>query len=72
MTSLLQKRLERLQNRPTAYEIIVTCPETGRRYLLTDPITGKTGTGQKWQIRKSGRTQRQAFLEGELTWIVDA
>ena len=109
MTDLMTKRLGRLRNRPTAYEIVATCEATGERYLLTyairwtwrvmrsvvserrdeleratgvrpndwqrgdkvtDPITGKDSQDRVWQIRKSGRTQRESYLSGEVPWVV--
>ena len=110
MDATLEKRLTRLQNCPTKYEIIVECVDDGLKYLLVysarwtravsrseiqrfindietvtgvspkewkcgnrvgDPITGTSIDGREWRIRKSGRTQRDAYCNGELPWIVD-
>lgn len=38
---------------------------------VADPITGRDAQGHTWKIRKSGRTQRECYCEGELPWIVD-
>lgn len=114
MNAELERKLTRIQNRPTLYEVVVEHvenPADGPRFLLCytdrwtrraiiesvskrareiylatkvededwkfgshvrDPITGTDADGVEWQIRKSGRTQRDAFCNGELTWIVDA
>lgn len=110
-SATLTKRLARLQNRPTGYEIVVGCPEKNLRYLLmystrwtrrnvteiacvrmddltavthvdpndwrwgdhvADPITARDPDGDLWLIQRSGRTQRQAYITGELAWVVDA
>jgi hypothetical protein len=108
MTETQERRLRRLSNRRTLYEITVECPQSGQKYLLcysdrstaramreivcsrierirgitsvpgeswqfgkrvSDPITGESPDGTQWQIRRSGRTQRDCILCGELEYV---
>ena len=49
----------------------VSPKEWKRGNRVGDPITGTSIDGREWRIRKSGRTQRDAYCNGELPWIVD-
>lgn len=101
MTNELQKKLERLANRSTAYELAAIHPD-GRRVLIAYSRKGRRGifsavrnrgeavaalcqsqefafakraadgaTCGEWSIRFTGRTQRDAYVEGELTYVGD-
>jgi hypothetical protein len=100
MSLSLGQRLQRIANRSSLYELVITHPD-GRRYLLAYcgrksragiyaacagrashllELTGSEsitwgdnaaagGTMGDWQIRFSGRTQRECYISGELPYI---
>lgn len=102
MNEATMKRLDRLHNRPTKYELAITHPNgssyliryTNRRnrtgmwdclYQVAQAITDLTGTDYvdpawlvkdgatvgEWTIHFTGRTQRDAIINGELEFIED-
>lgn len=99
MTETLERKLERLYNRRTAYELVISngaityllCYAEARTrkgiFLAVNhrceklvPLTGvshidfakRVADGAMmgtWSIRFSGRTQREAYIGGELTYV---